>query len=45
MSAVRTPRCAPHVAAELAQRSDQAEWWPEFLTAMRAGAPLSRSRG
>jgi hypothetical protein len=27
------------VAAELAQRSDQAGWWPEFLAAMRAGAP------
>jgi hypothetical protein len=27
------------VAAELAQRSDQHEWWPEFLAAMRAGAP------
>ena len=24
------------VAAELAQRSDQSEWWPEFLAAMRA---------
>ncbi len=33
------------VAAELAQRSEQAEWWPEFLAAMRAGSPLSRSRG
>jgi hypothetical protein len=27
------------VAAELAERSAQAEWWPEFLAAMRAGAP------
>ena len=27
------------VAAELAERSEQAEWWPEFLAAMRAGAP------
>jgi hypothetical protein len=27
------------VAAELARRSDQAEWWPAFLAAMRAGAP------
>ena len=26
------------VAAELAERSEQAEWWPEFLAAMRAGA-------
>jgi hypothetical protein len=26
------------VAAELARRSDQAEWWPAFLAAMRAGA-------
>jgi hypothetical protein len=29
------------VAAELAQRSDQTEWWPEFVNAMRAGAPAS----
>jgi len=27
------------VAAELAERSEQAEWWPAFLAAMRAGAP------
>jgi hypothetical protein len=27
------------VAAELAARSAQAEWWPAFLAAMRAGAP------
>ena len=27
------------VAAELAERSEQAEWWPEFLTAMRGGPP------
>jgi hypothetical protein len=27
------------VAAELAERSEQDEWWPEFLAAMRAGAP------
>ena len=27
------------VAAELAQRSAQAEWWPEFVAAMRAGVP------
>jgi hypothetical protein len=27
------------VAAELAQRSEQSEWWPDFLAAMRAGAP------
>jgi hypothetical protein len=33
------------VAAELAERSEQSEWWPEFLAAMRAGAPLSRSPG
>jgi hypothetical protein len=33
------------VAAELAERSGQSEWWPDFLAAMRAGAPLSRSRG
>jgi hypothetical protein len=26
------------VAAELAQRSEQAEWWPQFVAAMRAGA-------
>jgi hypothetical protein len=26
------------VAAELAERSEQAEWWPDFLAAMRAGA-------
>jgi hypothetical protein len=25
------------VAAELAQRSEQTEWWPDFLAAMRAG--------
>jgi hypothetical protein len=25
------------VAAELAERSEQAEWWPEFVAAMRAG--------
>jgi hypothetical protein len=31
------------VAAELAQRSEQAEWWPDFLAAMRAG--VSRPRG
>ena len=28
------------VAAELAERSAQAEWWPAFLAAMRAGAPV-----
>ena len=27
------------VAAELAGRSEQRPWWPEFLAAMRAGAP------
>jgi hypothetical protein len=27
------------VAAELARRSGQRPWWPEFLAAMRAGAP------
>jgi hypothetical protein len=27
------------VAAELAERSEQREWWPRFLAAMRAGAP------
>jgi hypothetical protein len=27
------------VAAELAKRSEQREWWPEFLAAMRASAP------
>jgi len=27
------------VAAELAGRSEQAEWWPAFLAAMRAGSP------
>ena len=27
------------VAAELAGRSAQDEWWPEFVAAMRAGAP------
>ena len=27
------------VAAELAERSQQREWWPQFLAAMRAGAP------
>jgi hypothetical protein len=31
------------VAAELAQRSEQAEWWPEFVAAMRAGAPVKRA--
>ena len=34
------------LAAEPARRSDQAEWWPAFLAAMRAGAPqagISRS--
>jgi hypothetical protein len=30
------------VAAELAQRSEQREWWPDFLAAMRAGAPVAR---
>jgi hypothetical protein len=30
------------VAAELAERSEQAEWWPEFLAAMRAGAAPAR---
>jgi hypothetical protein len=29
------------VAAELAQRSGQTEWWPDFLAAMRAGAPVA----
>jgi hypothetical protein len=29
------------VAAELARRSEQAEWWPEFLAAMREGAPAA----
>jgi hypothetical protein len=27
------------VAAQLARRSEQSEWWPAFLAAMRAGAP------
>jgi hypothetical protein len=27
------------VAAQLAERSEQAEWWPDFVAAMRAGAP------
>jgi hypothetical protein len=32
------------VAAELAERSEQAEWWPEFLAAMRANpAPAARA--
>ena len=31
------------VAAELAERSEQAEWWPAFLAAMRAGAPVRDS--
>ncbi len=30
------------VAAELAKRSAQAEWWPAFLATMRAGAPARR---
>jgi hypothetical protein len=30
------------VAVELAERSEQAEWWPEFLAAMRAGAAGAR---
>jgi hypothetical protein len=29
------------VAADLAQGSDQIEWWPDFLAAMRTGAPAS----
>lgn len=28
------------VAAELAQRSGQEVWWPDFVAAMRAGAPV-----
>jgi hypothetical protein len=27
------------VAGELRARSEQAEWWPQFVTAMRRGAP------
>jgi hypothetical protein len=31
------------VAAELARRSEQREWWPEFVSAMRAGAQAGKS--